>query len=146
MAGCWDFNDLLPVGPSITPLLVWHVNWLSILWETCLMFVVTIHPLDDGRFLPLQVRFNYFMILIYFLVFAWVISNVHEIWGKKKYKILNLGMQWGRDNDGSLFECACECLRCCDSNFSRDMGKFTLIIIWLNFYSGFLFACIVWHI
>ena len=98
--------------------------------------------------------FNYFMILIFFLVFAWVISNVHEIWGKKKYKILNLGMQWGRDNDGSLFECACECLRCCDSNFSwdmgkyfsRDMGKFTLIIIWLIFYSGYLFACIVWHI
>ena len=27
------------------------------LWETCLMFIVTIHPLDDGRFFPLQVRF-----------------------------------------------------------------------------------------
>ena len=49
--GVIEFNDLLPVGSSVSLLLVWHVNHYSChLWGTHLMFVVVIHYFDDSGF------------------------------------------------------------------------------------------------
>ena len=46
--GIIGFNGLLPIGPSITLLPIWHINrYLCHLWGTQLMYAVVVHHMDD---------------------------------------------------------------------------------------------------
>ena len=60
---CWgviDFNNLLPVGPLVTVLPVWHINHYSChLWGTCLMYVEVVHHMDNASLMD-NAKFLFF--------------------------------------------------------------------------------------
>ena len=49
---CWgiiEFNDLLPIGSSITLLLIYYVSrYLCHLWGALLMLTILIHMIDEA--------------------------------------------------------------------------------------------------
>jgi len=44
-----NFNGILPVGPLVMFLPVWHINCYSCyLWRTHLIYAVVVHHMDDA--------------------------------------------------------------------------------------------------